>query len=355
MTTLDTGVKNTRKIIARAEEIARTPAGQWLLKNGPGAARRVYAKVKDIGEVSNFLSSKVETDNPSKKNKMNLFQEAVPGQGTTQTFASLGKYRPSTSRVRGKVLSERKGFSQGFLTSDVGKQGAVSIAESMSATALRALYVNVPGADQGHNGYFEPISQVSKLYLTNYDVGNVILYIYDFVARRDSNINPLTAAQDINNSSAGQGFGITVPGQTLFDCLTFTNLFKIWKVTRVELRPGQSHIHMSRVFHTRKLNGKDFLSELDAVTNENVRGVTTGTFVLTQALPVVDANSTATNYNDDAVTFGTARVAYVSSYTQSIYVYPNQGVRQVTVNQPLATIVDQFNRNSEGTGYSGSN
>lgn len=251
------------------------------------------------------------------------------GQGTTQSFAQLGAYRSTTNRVASKTLSEQRHQISSIITSNYGQQGILNLTQSMNATALDSMATQVDTyAGHAKSCYIDPIASVTKNYFTNQDVGNVILYIYDYVARRDTNVNPVVAAQDITNVPSNQQFTMAAPGQTLFDSVMFTNLFKIWKVTRVELRPGQSHIHQSRVFNKRKLNGKDFLGDNNEVLNEFVRGITSGVMVLAQSLPVVDSKSTTDTLGDDVVTFGSARVLHIASKLDSIYVGAGQNMKQ---------------------------
>ena len=350
-----TGLRPISRAQSVVELIKQAPGGPQLVSAAKNAVRqrmgtKMNAAIDAVGSAM-ALAGKTRSRAPRK-----IFQDILMGQGTTQSFAQLGAYRATTNRVTAKTLSERRTQTSNVITSLVGKQGILNLTESLSATALNSMASQVDTfSANGKNSYIDPIASVTKNYFTNQDVGNVILYIYDYVARRDHNVNPVTAAQDITNSAVTQTFEMSAPGQTLFDSITFTNLFKIWKVTRVELRPGQSHIHQSRVFNKRKLNGKDFLGDADTVTNEFVRGVSSGVLVLAQSLPVVDSRNTTDNFGDDVVTFGSARVLFIGSKLESIYVGVGQNVKQVFTQTLSTTVASQRTRQDDGNIIAGEN
>lgn len=133
--------------------------------------------------------------------------------------------------------------------------------------------------------------------ITNQTNDVVRLAIYDIVPRKDvynSTYVPPQAAWTVGLASAGAtASSSTFVGATPFHSLVFTKLYKVQKVTNLELHSGGHHVHTVVAKPNRMIDGQ-YISEVGANANYGFANLTCYTMVVQHGFPVNDG-TTKTN------------------------------------------------------------
>lgn len=163
-------------------------------------------------------------------------------------------------------------------------------------------------------------SATARYMMTNQDTGNVQVYIYDVVARLDTNISPDVAFQT-GIADEGAAAATTV-GATPFASEQFTTHFKILKCTTVILGQGQTHSHLVHYAPNRM-----FSSERLTDNNKSLRGLTCYSLIVAHGLPMNDSvtntNVSTGAVNLDIVMTKQLKYSFVMDDTTNYYVTNN--------------------------------
>ena len=122
--------------------------------------------------------------------------------------------------------------------------------------------------------------------MTNQELANINVTLYDVVCRRDTQSSP-DYEWNAGITEENSGYNAQVVGCTPFSSSLFTSHFKVLKTTKLILSPGQTHTH--NVFYKlNRLLNQDILYD----SSVELRGITVATMVVVHGEPT---NSTATN------------------------------------------------------------
>ena len=174
------------------------------------------------------------------------------------------------------------------ITSSQGQQSYTTSAVFLPST-LRTLYLE---SSANTDGSFWVDQARCKWMFQNQSEANTFLTLYEFVARRDSNVGPsLAFSSGMTAIQAGGTSTADDIGATPFMTTRFTQNFKILKKFNVELAQGRTHIHTSMYYMSK--NYREAMYEMD--TGDTVyAGWTRGLFIICNGSPY---NSAATKTN----------------------------------------------------------
>lgn len=154
---------------------------------------------------------------------------------------------------------------------------------------LPYIYNKVTGTNTGYKTtrvFFESVS--AKYMMTNQDLTNANVTLYDVICRRDTNNSPdYEWSAGITEENAT--YNAAVVGCTPFSSSLLCSHYKVLKTSKLVLSPGQTHTH-SVYYRLNRLLNQDIL--YDSLTE--LRGITIATIVVTHGEPTNSA-ATATN------------------------------------------------------------
>jgi len=134
--------------------------------------------------------------------------------------------------------------------------------------------------------FFESVS--AKYMMTNQDLTNANVTLYDVVCRRDTTATP-DYEWSVGITEENATYNAAVLGCTPFSSSLFTSHYKILKTTKLVLSPGQTHTH-SVYYKLNRLLNQDILYDSALM----LRGITIATIVVTHGEPT-NSSTTPTN------------------------------------------------------------
>lgn len=227
---------------------------------------------------------------PRRVKKPRLHQAATArGTGGYHSKFYYGKRKVPkqfSSVVKGLAKNYQVYNAAARMTAAVGVQTASTVNYLFNDTDVTAILANI-NAVKTVKALF--MSVTSELMLTNQDLGNVKIIIYDIIARRDapsgSNVTDPTAAWQHSYADEGaSNANWNVIGTTPFSSQLLTNYFKVLKATHVILAQGQSHVH--RISFT---PNKVWNAELAQYTTGSMKGFTCFQMVVAYGMPCNDS------------------------------------------------------------------
>jgi hypothetical protein len=118
--------------------------------------------------------------------------------------------------------------------------------------------LQLSGLSSGTNGRILCSGVRAEMVLTNAANTSARITIYDIISRKDLNSGTITSPsfawkQGVDDEG-GSGTNYQIPGCTPFNSKSFTEFFKIKKVSHVLLGQGATHIHRTRFFPNRAVD-----------------------------------------------------------------------------------------------------
>lgn len=274
---------------------------------GVGTYKYITNKMRNAGskQLSVKLKQKPRKSSGAQK-KPRLHQSARNIAGTGSSFSKFyyGKRKiPRAIRMNKRALQFNYVADNGAgrLTAPVGKQSATNILQMLTSTDLSTVSGYIT-ALKTQKFYLDRVN--ADIQLTNQDLGNVKITLYDCIARRDSSAanlaSPAAAWANSYADEAGSNTDYQIIGATPFSADLFVKFFKVCKVTHIVLGAGQGHVHKVR-FAPHQIVDNEILQ----YQSQSIRGLTCFTFAVVQGMPANDATTKT------SVSTGIAAVDYV--------------------------------------------
>lgn len=128
----------------------------------------------------------------------------------------------------------------------------------------------------------------SELTFTNMTDANIRVTLFDIVARRDSSDKPetnLTGAVTAEQDPGSEG-SYSYPFSP-FTVDSFTQFFKVLKMTHIVLATGQTHVHRIHYAPNKVINGTSVLNGPAGI--DNLKGLTCFTMIQLVGVPAISA------------------------------------------------------------------
>lgn len=175
---------------------------------------------------------------------------------------------------------------------------------------------------------------IAEIMMTNASNTNVEIDIYTFSLKRDVNQTPGSAFSNGMEDSTAQTLvdvAQTNYGLTPLDSVLVSSLYKCFKVTHLQLNPGQSHRHSFTQHLCRPIN-----NEVVDLANDNVlvglRGITM------YEMFVVRSSSIATGSNNVGEAFAPAKVNFnINKKYEFKYLFDNDTNYKYVYSTPSTT------------------
>lgn len=223
------------------------------------------------------------------KTKMHQSAKGVPGSGGTYSTFFYGRRKmPRAISTVYKQLAKNYRAMNGSvrLTASVGTQNVNTPNTMFSQSDLTTIAGLISASNTTR---YCVLSCSAELMLTNQDLANVRVYIYDIIARRD-----LPTGISFPDGAWGAGYADeggaasndTIIGATPYSSDQFTQFFKVLKTTHVTLGQGQSHSHRIRFAPNRTLD-QEYIKNL----GPGAKGLTCFTMVVYHGLPENDSTT----------------------------------------------------------------
>lgn len=203
---------------------------------------------------------------PKKKFGRKRFKKSSIGRGapsktgtghwlTTSRTGKVGKLSKwTTGLAKGQLPYHYTVNSAGYLTSVVGQQIPMWVGASGGLTHTQMwspadIYAMGNAVTNGLVQRLMLNKCVMKLFGTNQSNGSQFIELYEIVNRRDCTPQGNTeistpAAAWMNNSLLETASNYTNPGSTPYLYRAFTTMYKVLKVTRYNLNPGETFEHI---------------------------------------------------------------------------------------------------------------
>nr|WAE42482.1 MAG: capsid protein [Cressdnaviricota sp.] len=245
-----------------------------------------------------------------RKNK--LHQKAIPmGRGGFYSKFYYGKRKlPLPYRVLKNLAKNYQSLNgSARVTSVVGQQNVATQLAMYTTTDLTTMATNV-SANATQKVIHLSVS--AEVMITNQDVGNCVLTLYDIIARRDLTTtavnNPGQAWASSYSDEGGSNTDYQIIGATPFSSDLFTQFFKVLKITHVFLGQGESHSHKVYFSPNRQID-KEYINN----EAQGIKGLTCFTSLVAYGAPYNDA-TTKTSVSTGQVTLD---VVYRKQYKYS--------------------------------------
>jgi len=207
---------------------------------------------------------------------------------------------------------------------------------------IPAIQYKVAGAITGQSkaSRFLVESAYHDFRITNQDLGNVEIHIYDVSCKNDATLAPQQALyQGLNDESDGSfGFSNTVVpiGLVPTQSALFNQFYRVKQHTRIILAQGQSHSHSCYIKPMRVMN-----SELMTDASLSLKGLSMWTMIVVNGLPQNDSTTktqvSTGNCALDIVATKTIKYTW-SSDTNNSYFYTNTLPSAFTVGENIVNI-----------------
>nr|WAE42322.1 MAG: capsid protein [Cressdnaviricota sp.] len=248
---------------------------------GYASYRRVKNPVKNLNKAMTTLAI---------KKKKSIYQKATP-EGTGG-WVSSQFYTPRIMPRAYKVLNRSLPKNYYVIntavraTTPIGLQGIFTPLSIWTKADVNAISQKITA---NNTNRFLCQASSAELLLTNQDIGNCKVILYDILARRDLSTsgNITTPAAAFLNSLADEGglnTNALVVGTTPFSSDLFTQFFKVCKVTTVTLAQGQCHTHRVSFKVNKVIDGEYIQYE-----GNGFKGMTHFTMMVVHGLPYNDS------------------------------------------------------------------
>lgn len=276
------------------------------------------------------------------KVKKSIHQPARPN-GTAGWHSKFfyGKRKlPRGYRAVSTALSKdyRVANNAARLTAAVGLQLASTQCRMFNATDCDLILQSIVS---GKNQKALFMSCTAEMMITNQDLGNVKVIIYDIIARRDAPTggsvgDPASAWADSYGDQGATDSNYTIVGTTPFSSLLFTTYFKVLKATHVLMSQGQSHVHRIKFSPNKVLN-----AEMTQYTTGSFKGLTCFQMIVAYGMPYNDV-TTKTQVSTGSVALDVVvrkqyRYTFIDDVTTNYYVV-NSLPGAFTVNENIMDI-----------------
>lgn len=253
-----------------------------------------FAAMHTIPPALAYLAGKKLRGKSNGQVKKKLHQN-VSNSGTS---GSMSKFFYGKRRIPKAFSLTKKGLSRNYyvnngsvrLTGGVGVQSMYSPLIMFNYTDINAINTRIAGSIPNVNRYML-YSCSAELLLTNQDLGNVRLTLYDIIARRDmdsSHSGQLTAPDYAwGNSYSDEGASNSdnlVIGSTPFSSDLFTQYFKVLKITHLDMSQGQTHTHRVH-FAPNRIVDQEYIR----YSPMNYKGLTCFTMIVQHGMPSNDS------------------------------------------------------------------
>lgn len=235
------------------------------------------------------------------------------------TASSFGRKSPKGIFLKGLKRSQLKehvvvidAFS---ISSVVGLQAVSNSANTgkMACWTPRQIYDMAAETAQGINEKLLLLNCQTRLLGTNQSNANQFLEIYEIVNRQDVQIQNTIAQTPVDawgGTSESETITTNVPGQTPFQTRAFTLLYKVLKITRYNLNPGESfeHImndHVNKPFDVYKTQNISNQQTPPTANQGGFRGLTKWHMIVQWSAPYNDVTTKT------QVSLGAGNVDYV--------------------------------------------
>lgn len=223
--------------------------------------------------------------------KFNLHQRAsaIPGQGGTFSKFFYGKRKiPKGYRsiIKGLAKNYQTYNGTARYTAAVGVQDIQNPLSMFGQADVQALLTNFAVSYKDSRALLMSCS--AELMITNQDVGNARITLYDVVCRRDCNYtNNSSPSNAWLHSYADQGATNTVYiGATPFSAELFTQFYKVVKITHIVLGQGQCHTHRVHYAPNKVIDG-----EYVQYDGYGFKGLTCFTMLVDHGMPYNDSTT----------------------------------------------------------------
>lgn len=254
---------------------------KYVIKNRRSSKKKPAAKSTDVPKFKNVIVHGAGGQ----------ITKFIAREKSTNRAASLFKLNPSNVLYWNDAqrLNVNPG-SMAFASYGLFTGGALSATESTN-NDLASMQYKIEAATTGPqktSRYFIK-SGYASLRMTNQDMGNVEIMIYDVVCRRDNDSNPgEDMVAGLNDQCNGSYTAYNMPpGVTPGSVQLFNTYYKIKQKTRIVLGSGQSHCHQvsltpNKVFDATMLNDG----------SRCIKGFTYWILVLVNGMPYNDSTTT---------------------------------------------------------------
>lgn len=223
--------------------------------------------------------------------KLHQNASAIPGSGGTFSKFFYGR-RKAPKAYRSVIGALSKNFQvyngSGRAGAAVGLQDVQVPLTMFNSTDVQALLTNIQ--TNWKNTRAVLMSCSAEVLLTNQDIGNARITLYDIVARRDlaaSNVSdPSTAWGHSYGDQTASNSNSNLLGSTPFSADLFTQFFKVLKITHITLGQGQSHTHRVHYQPNKKIDGEYVQYE-----NQGFKGLTCFTMMVDHGMPYNDTTT----------------------------------------------------------------
>jgi len=238
-----------------------------------------------VQQTPNALALAAKRYNSTKKS---IHQPAI-NLGTSGSFSNF-YYTPRKEPRAFRLI--KKGISNNYLVNNnavrlnasVGSQNNNTVNNMFNQTDLALISSKI---SSNNTQKFICKSCSAETMITNQDVGNVRIYIYDIIARRDltsSGVsNPSNAWNNSYTDEGGSGTSNQIVGTTPFSGDTFTQFYRVVKITHCTLAQGQTHTHRVR-FAPNKIIDEEVVNNV----SNGVKGLSTFTMLVYHGVPYND-------------------------------------------------------------------
>ncbi|AJP36462.1 putative capsid protein [Avon-Heathcote Estuary associated circular virus 25] len=246
--------------------------------------------------------------------------------------------------LKAGTLSVYKYVDTKRLEWDAGSQGVLNVATTFGVQQIQNVMNNIGASANGDDTTRMVVKGVTgSVNISNMSNANVLITLYDVVARTDSNTssawaNPLNAwGNGLEDSEEGGSVaaGRNNIGATPFQSVMFCRKYRVMKVTKIYMEAGRSHIHYI------KRNMNSVLNNSIMETNEtNLANKTHYCFAVARGFPVNDA-TTDTNI---ALGSGALDFVFTETYQQ---VWPQYALKRYYYNDQQQAITSEKLMNAE--------
>lgn len=273
------------------------------------------------------------------RTRTKLFQTAYKRDGPVSE--SFFRYRYKKQVKLGKPLKQLLGDQTMVaneatrLTYAVNQQATTVLPAVYNSSdvgnilAQAATIVTSSGTNTNYKCLLESFN--AKLMITNQTNDVVRLTLYDIVPRRDitnaSYCPPNNAWVTGDAAAAGGTSAYQYVGSTPFQTPAFTRLYKVQKVTTLDLHTGGHHIHRT-VGKPMLTFDKQTITEITAGSNTAIRNLTAYTMVVIHGYPVNDG-TTKTNVG---LANGAVDMVLVKQYKFKVMESSVASISQLTSN-----------------------
>lgn len=273
--------------------------------------------------------------------------------GQISRFSAVNRFVPSYVRFMKRLHSANYWYNNyaGRVTANVGSASifATSLLGSGPFTTTPNYDQDIPAIQYKVAGSITGQSKATRFLIenashdfriTNQDLGNVEIHIYDVVCKSDCSLSPQQCIYDGLNdqSDASFGFGTNkIPiGCTPTQSALFNSYYRVKQHSRIILAQGQSHTHSCYLAPMRVVN-----TEILTEGTMSVKGLSLWTVIMVSGLPQNDSTTktqvSTGNSALDIVTTKTIKYTWAADTNHS-YFYTNSLPAAFTVGENIVNI-----------------